>query len=801
MDHSHERDVIKSPVIARKVGLQETCIDLEAPPNPCSESVGGERHHPPARCLTAREMDSLTAISDTLLPSIDLADAQNESVRAFYLTSASMKGTPEIVGEYIEGRLRHVLLWLLRLALWLLSTWYGTFILCGTRSLSCRFPFFRNFSKIEPKQRENILLSWSSSPITLLRQFFMALNYLIPLFYFTQLNEKNENSAWKALNYCGPDPELAVQLKVSADSDIDQCSDYQLFGPLHRALVHMESPGDALAANLSRAGLSLATHPLSGGRKKTHRTIHCDAVIVGSGSGGGVVAGVLAQAGYKVVVLEKGGYHARSNLSLLEGPAIDRMYEGGGLLATTDMGIVVLSGATVGGGSAVNWAAALRTPEHVTAEWRREHGLELFGSEAYVQALDAVCERMGVQSEVEGMNESLSNAALRRGCLELGYPVGNISRNAPPDHYCGWCCFGCKDGRKKATSETWLVDMAESGNGVILPGCRAIRVLQQDRGGRRRKVATGVLFEAENGETCIVESEVTVVACGALNTPVLLKKSGLRNRNIGKHLHLHPVVMAWGYFPESGSRQPDYKEEEKKSYEGGIMTAMSTVVANWETTGYGAVIQTPALHPGMFSVVTPWTSGADFKERMTRFGRTAHVFALARDRGSGTVDGEGNISYRMEKDDEESLKKGVEKMLRIMAAAGAEEVGTQHRKGERMGMKRASAREWERFVREASGRRVGGLTTPICSAHQMGSCRMGVEPSSSAVDERGETWEVEGLFVADAGVFPTALGVNPMVTVQAIAYCTAHSIVHVLRRRKMAARNKSKNHNHTLASA
>ncbi|XP_008805948.2 long-chain-alcohol oxidase FAO4A-like [Phoenix dactylifera] len=786
MDSSHELNFVKSPVIAKKA-LLETSVDLEAL-NCYSESIGGEPHRrpPPGNGLTAREMDSLTAISDTFLPSIDLPGARNESIRAFYLASASMIGTPQIVGGYVSRRLRHALLGLLRLSLWLLSTWYGTFIFCGTRCVSCRFPFFHKFSDIDPTRREEILSSWSSSPIYLYRKLFRAMKFLIPFFYFTQVNDKYENPTWRALEYCGPDPAFADQVKAS----VDQCSEDDRFGPLHRALVHMGSPGAAL----SRAGLSLATRPFPGGRrKKPLRTILCDAVVVGSGSGGGVVAGFLARAGYKVVVLEKGGYHARSNLSLCEGPTLDLMYEGGGLLSTTDTGVVVLSGATVGGGSAINWAAALRTPDHVAAEWRRDHGLQLFGSDAYAEALDAVCERMGVQSDVHEMKESLNNAALRRGCLELGYPVSNISRNAPPDHHCGWCCFGCKDGRKKATSETWLVDMAESRNGVILPGCRAVRVLHRDRGRRRRKVATGVLFETESGETCIVESKVTVVACGALNTPVLLKRSGLRNPNIGKHLHLHPVVMVWGHFPESGSRRPDYKEEEKRSYEGDIMTAMSTVAANWGTTGYGVVIQTPALHPGMFSVVTPWTSGADFKDRMTRFARTAHVFALVRDRGSGTVDGEGNISYRMEKGDEESLKNGVEKMLRIMAAAGAEEVGTQHCKGERFEVKRASAREWDSFVKEASRRGVGSLTTPVCSAHQMGSCRMGVEASTSAVDEGGETWEVEGLFVADTSVFPTALGVNPMVTVQAIAYCTARSIVQVLRR-KMMQENRNQSH-------
>ena len=84
--------------------------------------------------------------------------------------------------------------------------------------------------------------------------------------------------------------------------------------------------------------------------------------MIGSGSGGGIVAGVLAKAGYKVLVLEKGNYFARKNLSLLEGPTMDQMYLSNGLLATDDMGVLVLAGSTVGGGSTINWSASIKTP-------------------------------------------------------------------------------------------------------------------------------------------------------------------------------------------------------------------------------------------------------------------------------------------------------------------------------------------------------------------------------------------------------------------------------------------------------
>lgn len=583
-----------------------------------------------------------------------------------------------------------------------------------------------------------------------------------------QVDEKNQNVSWKAIGYKGPDPDFVN--KQTSEHDIEQedvDEPEEIFGPLYNGIID--------ANTLTKSGFPVSIkHEASGGF-----VVKCDAVVVGSGSGGGVVAGILAKAGYKVLVLEKGSYLARKKLSLLEGPTMDQMYLSGGLIATEDTSVVVLAGSTVGGGSTINWSASIRTPDHVVREWSEKHELELFDSLLYREALDKVCERMGVQSEV--CEEGFNNAVLRKGCQELGYQVQNIPRNSSPDHYCGWCCLGCKDGRKKGTSETWLVDLVNSGNGVILPGCEAVEVLHKKR--KNGKVATGVAFEFEYKgvkDICVVESNVTVVASGALCTPSLLRKSGLKNPNIGKNLHLHPVTMAWGYFPEKNQ----WPEESKKSYEGGIMTAMSTVVGDFDKSGYGAVIQTPALHPGMFSSLMPWTSGIDFKIRMSKFSRTAHVFALARDKGSGTVKSPNNISYHMEAEDEQNLQKGLEKVLRILAAAGAEEIGTHHSKGRSINVKKSTGQEFEKFVKEESSRPLRDLSTQLCSAHQMGSCRMGIDPKTSVVNQMGQSWEVEGLYLADTSVFPTALGVNPMVTVQAIAYCTAQSVVEALKRKK-----------------
>lgn len=772
--------------------------------------------------LSGREMDSLTALCDTILPCVDPPETTtDESIIRFYKTSASMAGTPEHLGRMISHRLRHHVL-LVRLMLFMLSTRLGTFVFGGKHSLSLRFPFFLKFSELSLEKRQQLVLSMSTSWCFLYRMAFFGVKILILLAFFTQVDENDENLAWKAIGYCGPDPDLVSKRRNDTNQrlgyptpqpyhnsqDMESQKQAQerpkedLYGPLHQGILTVKCPQGILIESLKHSGFHVSVNSKKRHYQNPIMTIHCDVVVVGSGSGGGLVAGVLASAGYKVLVLEKGNYYARTNLSLLEGPTLDQMYEGAGMLSTRDLGVNILAGSTVGGGSTINWSASIRTPPHVIQEWAHVHELEIFDSPLFKEALDVVCQKMEVQSDIS--DEGFNNAVLKKGCLELGYPTVNIPRNASADHYCGWCCLGCKDGRKKGTCETWLKDVIDSKNGAILTGCEVAKVLYERKRGRNRETAKGVAFEyktnngMENESTndlhlCVVEAKATIIACGALNTPALLKKSGLKNPNIGKNLHLHPVVMAWGYFPETDPCSSLLSEEgvqvwpkkEKKSYEGGIMTTMSTVLAEFNGSGYGAVIQTPSLHPGLFSVLMPWISGPNIKHRMTKFSRTAHIFTLARDVGSGVISTSPfDVTYKMDPIDEANLKKGIEKMLRILAAAGAEEVGTHHHSGASINVKKVSCHEFENFVKRESSKTIQNLSMPIGSAHQMGSCKMGVDPRTSVVNQWGESWEVEGLYLADSSVFPTALGVNPMVTIQAIAYCTAQSVLEYLKRKK-----------------
>ncbi|CAN6282777.1 unnamed protein product [Urochloa humidicola] len=714
------------------------------------------------------QMEALRAMCGAFIPSLPADGGHGrgdppggKDLERFYQASAADSTIPDEVAELMVTRCIREAVALAWVVLWVLSTRLGTLLLCGRLCVAGGFPYVLKFADMPPERREAALQRWNRVRwLFPLRIAFAIVKILCHYVFYAMANENSENPYWKAIGYSVPEPrEGETEAAPSPSRPLD-------VGVVETRLL------DDNALLRSLVGRGLTVKPAAS--DPNHHVVQCDAVIVGSGCGGGVAAAVLTSAGYKVVVVEKGDYFTASDYSSIEGPSMERLFERGGIFCTSNVTTMIFTGATVGGGSAVNWSASIRTPSEVTREWAREHGLPVFASPGYAQAMDAVCARLAVTDSCR--EEGFQNKVVRRGCEALGLRADAVPRNSSEGHFCGSCNFGCPTGDKRGTDTTWLVDAVARG-AVILTGCKAERfVFEKSRGRGKKCVGLVATCAGAGGITnkLRIEAKVSIAACGALMTPPLLRNSGLKNRHIGRNLHLHPVSMAWGYFPENRQDPP----LSGKSYEGGIITTMHRVTER-------TIVETPALGPGAFAAMVPWESGRDMKERMSRYARTAHAFALVRDRGVGFVDGEGRVRFTPSREDVDELRNGLRQVLRILVAAGAAEVGTHRSDGLRLRCKGLRDEDLEAFLDEVTIEK-GPMHSRAdkwalhCSAHQMGSCRMGSSPRDGAVDGRGESWEAEGLYVCDGSLLPTAVGVNPMITIQSIAYCLSKGIAETL---------------------
>lgn len=491
----------------------------------------------------------------------------------------------------------------------------------------------------------------------------------------------------------------------------------------------------------------------------TDTTLSCDVVVVGSGAGGGVIAAELAAAGKDVIVLEKGRYQNEADFSLQEGEGLERLYDAGGLLATRDLSLVILQGSTLGGGTVVNYTTSFATPESVRDEWAREHALPHFTRPEFTQSLAAVARRIDVNTEHAA--PSGRDQILIRGLERLGWHHGLLPRNVrgcTQDDACGYCGYGCRAGAKQSTLVTYLPDAVARGARVVV-GCEVHRV--SIAGGH----ATGV--EARVGNHAVtVRAPAVVVACGSIHSPALLMRSGVNLPALGRFLALHPATAVFGEMKEA-----------VRPWTGTLQAHYSDQFADLDR-GYGFKFETAPVHPSLLALAAPWESAAQYARQMERLAHTALCGILLRDRFGGRVrvDRAGCpvVDYRLSRYDAAHLRRALAAAAELLEAAGAREIWSPLARWVRYQPGARNARdEWLSRV-DAAG--WGPNQLLLVTFHQMASCRMGATAQTSVVDPEHRVWSVRGLYVADASVFPTSSGVNPMLTIMGIAHRAAQLI-------------------------
>jgi choline dehydrogenase-like flavoprotein len=524
-------------------------------------------------------------------------------------------------------------------------------------------------------------------------------------------------------------------------------------------LAYAESDGDA-NPTWARLGYPGPRHdgvvetPLTLSTARDGERVEADVVVIGSGAGGGVAAASFALAGLRVAVLEAGG---AGDPSTQREMSMRDMYLDSGLTATKDLGISILAGATLGGGTTVNWCTSLRLDPRVAAEWDAASHIDGLSDEL-AHAYADVEAALGVAPIAQ---HNRNNQTIIDGCAKLGVHAAAMPRNAPTDcgAGCGYCGFGCAYAKKRSTVRAMLPAVIGAG-GAVYVGARADRVLFD--GTRARGVAVTQTVAPGDVRTFEVAAKRVVVAGGALRTPGILARSGVHHHLLGQRLFLHPVAAMIGEF-----------DEPIDAFSGPMQSAYSDAYNYLHGTAYGVKLEVAPTHPGVAALATPWTGRDAHAALLSDYRKCATMIAVARDHSPGSIslDDEATISYQLSPYDGANLLEGSVGMADVLFAAGAARVRTLHNRPQTLIVERE---HWDERERDAFARRIASIGMEsnrqiLFSAHQMGTAAISGTRSHGVVDPDGNVWGYEGLTVVDASLFPLASGVNPMLTITAMA--------------------------------
>ncbi len=486
--------------------------------------------------------------------------------------------------------------------------------------------------------------------------------------------------------------------------------------------------------------------------------LSCEAVVVGSGAGGAVAAAGLAEAGHDVIIAEEGSWYTREHFNCEPSDMVPMMYRGAG--STLLLGIPPVSvtlGRCVGGTTTINSATCFRLPERVAGRWRDEFGCADISHDELTPLFDELESDLSIAPLTDDLMSG-SYRVVKRGADALGWSCKPLKHNVKGCEGLGVCQYGCPTGAKQS-ADVFHVPAAISAGARLLTNCRVERILVAD--GRATGVEGRVVDPATRkpGHRIRVDAGAVIIACGSLLTPALLAANGLggKSGSLGRNLTVHPA-----------GRLVAVMDEVVDGFRGVSQDAYIDDFAD-----EGIMLEGIFVPPGLMMAILPGI-GPDHEELISKYRRTAAFGFLVSDESRGRVlqgrFGQPFLSfYNLGKRDAARMKQGIARCARIFLAAGSREVYT--------GLRSIPLIRSEADVEKL-------LECPVPSTdfnelmafHPLGTCRFGPDPAEAVLDQNLESFNVRGLFVADGSIFPTSLGVNPMVTIMAFALRTARYI-------------------------
>jgi hypothetical protein len=480
--------------------------------------------------------------------------------------------------------------------------------------------------------------------------------------------------------------------------------------------------------------------------------LECEVVVVGTGAGGAACAYELASRGRAVLMLEEGDFHRRSAFTSRASETFKKLYRDQAMtVAIGNVGIPVWAGRAVGGSTVINSGTCYRAPEKVFREWRDELGLAAFSS----ASMDPYYARVEEMLRVTPARLELTGGVGRvigRGAQALGLSHHPLMRNAPDCDGQGVCCFGCPTGAKRSTDVSYVPE-------ALLRGAQLVTAANVDAievvAGRARGVR-GTLGGGASGRRFHVKADAVVVAGGTLMTPLLLARGGVvKHPWLGKNLSIHPATKVMAVFDE----EIDMSRGIPQGY------AIDSFAEE------GIVFEGASTPLDVTAIAVPWV-GKRFMEVMEAYRNVATFGFMVKDTSRGTVrTGPGGtplITYNLNEEDARKMKRAIAILCEVYLAAGAKRVlpflaGTDEIR---------TTGDVERL----RSRKVSASQIEVTAFHPLGTCRIGADPGTSVLGPDHEVHGVEALYVADGSAVPTSLGVNPQMTIMAMALRAAEII-------------------------
>jgi len=486
------------------------------------------------------------------------------------------------------------------------------------------------------------------------------------------------------------------------------------------------------------------------GRKfDSNQIIEADVVIIGSGAGGAPAAYRLAKAGKKVVVVEEGGNFAKDFFnSSTPYERMKYMYRNSGAVVSLgNAGVVIPLGKTLGGTTTVNSGTMFKTPDEVINLWRNNYNLTEISNEEllpYFNEVEELTDTTDVTWDLMGINNQL----FAEGAKKLGYHGFPLRRNMKDCQGGGLCAFGCPHDAKRSMNVSYIPLSEKYGavyytyshvENITTKSGKAVGVIGYFYNGRFGQENSGIKFE--------VKANVVILAAGSIYTPIILKKNKLANSSglVGKNLRIHPAAKVMGYFEES---MENWK---------GIPQAYCVD----EFADEGIIFEGFWIPPSMLSIAIP-KFGHELKTMMKDYTHLAGFGIMVHDTSSGNVNqfkGNPLIKYNLNNDDVNRFKKAVAIASEIYFEAGAKHIyppvfGFEEFK---------SQKDIDHFLKS----KVKADFFELSAFHPMGTAKMGANPKEGVIDQNLETFDIDSLFIMDASIFPTSLGVNPQESIMA----------------------------------